>query len=100
LGWWTFDDAGGSDTSTNSNDIGAFEVGPGRLGQGYSAYFNSTNCATISHIKEYETADLTMSFWMFLLEDSTGSWRTIVHKGNHHREMHHAIKLWPKERRI
>ena len=43
---------------------------------------------------------MTISFWIFLLKDSTGSWRTILHKGNSARDLTPTIMLWPKERRL
>ena len=43
---------------------------------------------------------MTLCFWLFLLRDSTGSWRTIIHKGNSTRDLTPTIMLWPKERRL
>lgn len=46
-----------------------------------------------------ESNSLTIMFWIYLLEDSTGTWRTILNKGNGIQELSPTIMLWPKERR-
>lgn len=43
---------------------------------------------------------MTICFWIFLLKDSTGSWRTILHKGDTSKDLTPTIMLWPKERRL
>jgi hypothetical protein len=69
--------------------------------KGYSAYFNGTNYMTINNHESFlGTADLSITFWMYLLEDSTGNWRTVLSKGNTVEEITPTIMLWPKERRL
>ena len=53
-----------------------------------------------NHQSFIETSDLTITFWLYLLEDSTGNWRTIFSKGNTVQEITPTIMLWPKERRL
>ena len=53
-----------------------------------------------NHESFIETSDLTVTFWIYLLEDSTGNWRTILSKGNSVEEITPTIMLWPKERRL
>jgi hypothetical protein len=69
-------------------------------GKGYSAYFDGNRFMTIPHIKEYESQDLTVTFWIFLIGDSTGGWRTIFHKGETAQDLTPTVMLWPKERRL
>jgi len=69
--------------------------------KGYSAFFTGENMMTVANDKSFvETSDLTLSFWIFLLEDSTGNWRTIINKGSEIKELTPTIMLWPKERRL
>ncbi len=49
--------------------------------------------------KFVEAIDVTIMFWVYLLEDSTGNWRTLLHKGNSIQQLTPTIMLWPKERR-
>ena len=43
---------------------------------------------------------MTIAFWFFLRQDSTGSFRTIFSKGNSHDEMEMVLQLWPNDRRL
>jgi hypothetical protein len=100
-GWWTFDEIEATDYSTYSNEMqNPPPAGPGHRGHGYSAYFDGQIQSTIPHIEAYEDSDTTYSFWFNLLQDSTGTWRTIIHKGNTLQEMSNTVMLWPKERRL
>ena len=62
-------------------------TGPAMGGHGYSAHYDGTNMGTIPHSKVFETDDITLSFWIFLLEDSVGGYRTIFHKGSNSHEL-------------
>lgn len=53
-----------------------------------------------NHADYIETSDLSITFWVYLLEDSTGNWRTLLHKGDTVQEITPSIMLWPKERRL
>ncbi len=53
-----------------------------------------------NHKAFIETSDITLSFWIYLLEDSTGNWRTILNKGSDIKELTPTVMLWPKERRL
>jgi len=114
IGHWKFDDKYSLDYSGTSNHMTPPpEVGPqsgssNKLpqnlifsgGKGYSAFFDGFTYSNISHNKIYESEDMTIAFWVFLLKDSTGSWRTILHKGNTTRDLTPTVMLWPKERRL
>jgi len=54
----------------------------------------------IQHTKAYNTAELTISFWIFLLSDSISGFRTILHKGEVNEEKTPTIMLWGGERRL
>jgi hypothetical protein len=43
---------------------------------------------------------LSITFWVYLLEDSTGNWRTLLNKGENVEELTPTIMLWPRERRL
>ena len=69
--------------------------------KGYSAFFNGNNMMTIDNHESFvETSDLTIILWLYLLEDSTGNWRTLLSKGNTVEEITPTIMFWPKERRL
>jgi hypothetical protein len=53
-----------------------------------------------NHPSFIETTDISVTFWIYLLEDSTGNWRTILNKGSDIQELTPTIMLWPKERRL
>lgn len=53
-----------------------------------------------NHPDFIETSDISVSFWVYLLQDSTGSWRTILSKGDSLQEITPTVMLWPKERRL
>jgi hypothetical protein len=53
-----------------------------------------------NHPDFQEASDISITFWAYLLEDSTGNWRTMLHKGNEIEEITPSIMLWPKERRL
>jgi hypothetical protein len=56
---------------------------------------------TIDNHQDFvEGSDLTLSFRLFLLEDSTGNWRTLISKGNTNQDFTPTIMFWPKERRL
>jgi len=55
---------------------------------------------TVNNLANFvEATSLTMLFWIYLLEDSSGTWRTLIHKGNAIQELTPTIMFWPKERR-
>jgi len=100
-GWWTFDDKFASDQSGNKNDmypVPAF--GPAFGGNGYSGKYNYSNYSTINNIEAYNSNEFTLSFWIYLLQDSVGVWRTIIHKGNKYTETTPTVQLWPNENRL
>ena len=69
-------------------------------GNGYSGNYNYSNYSTIAHIKEYETNEFTLSFWIYLLQDSVGVWRTIIHKGSILTELTPTVQLWPNTNQL
>lgn len=106
MGWWTFDDRFGHDSSPTNNYMSDIPTaGPSFRtlhtgGQGYSGYFNGTAQSLIPHSPAYQVPEFSLMFWVFLLQDSTGSWRTILHKGSDIGNLTPTIQLWPKERRL
>lgn len=100
VGHWTFDDMVGHDSSGLGNGMKpAPQVGPARGGIGYSAYFNGTNYGSVNHIGEFESSDMTVTFWMFLLQDSTGMFRYILQKGDS-RQFTPTLTLWDKNNKL
>jgi len=100
-GWWNFNDNHASDQSGHRNNmypIPAF--GPQSGGQGYSGNYNFSNYSNINHIDAYDSNEFTVSFWIYLLQDSVGVWRTIIHKGSKLSELTPTVQLWPNENRL
>lgn len=102
IGHYTFDESYEKDSSGHKNHLNGFiEYGPSYNIKGNSAYFSGNDMLTIKHNNEdYKGSDLSISFWIYLLEDSTDNWRTIINKGNNIQELTPTIMLWPKERRL
>lgn len=101
VGWWTFDDDSLIDQSGNGIQGSPVpEAGPSRFIKGYSAYFNGESYTTIQNFSQLTPVDITISFWVYLLSDSTGNWRTLFHKGLTQMELTPTMMLWPKERKL
>ena len=85
LAHFTFDDAHGLDTSGSHNHAAkppAF--GPGVGGLGHAArYVGTEDYSEVGHHVSYAEARDTFSvtMWLYLRQDSTGDWRTVLHKG-------------------
>jgi hypothetical protein len=110
IGWWTFDDKFATDHSGNGLDANEIpDVGPSYcispfnllVMRGYSAAFDGNTMMTVNNHQAFiETSDISVTFWVYLLEDSTGNWRTLLNKGENIEELTPTIMLWPKERRL
>ena len=102
IGYYTFDESGLKDSSGHKNHLnGYINYGPSYFIKGNSGFFSGNDMLTIKHNKEdYKGSDITISFWIYLLEDSTDNWRTIIHKGENIQQLTPTIMLWPKERRL
>lgn len=44
-------------------------VGPQAGGKGYSAYFEGNQESIITHKEIYNSPELTITFWMFIIND-------------------------------
>eukprot|EP00747_Dinoflagellata_sp_TGD_P184776 gnl/TRDRNA2_/TRDRNA2_40729_c0_seq1.p1 gnl/TRDRNA2_/TRDRNA2_40729_c0~~gnl/TRDRNA2_/TRDRNA2_40729_c0_seq1.p1 ORF type:complete len:390 (+),score=74.86 gnl/TRDRNA2_/TRDRNA2_40729_c0_seq1:106-1275(+) len=75
-------------------------AGPGILGRGASAALDGREYRLVKANEALETPAFTVAFWFYLQEDSVGSWRTLVHKGNGPDQLTPAVLLWPDERRL
>jgi len=102
VGRWTFDDAHGLDSSGGRHHVKEMAAfGPGLNGLGASAKFDGTSMIEIPHTDLLtETKNFCMSMWVFLLTDSTGQWRTLVHKGERDHERTPTLFLEPQTRGI
>ena len=99
-GWWKFDDSMGYDSTGHGNDVFPIpNVGPAKGGVGYSARFNGTSMSAIPHSRAFQWHQMTISFWIYLLQDSTGGWRTILKKGTE-TDGTPNLMLWPNKRKI
>ncbi|OMJ96090.1 hypothetical protein SteCoe_262 [Stentor coeruleus] len=101
IGWWTFDDKFGHDYSPNTNPmINVLKSGPAMNSQGSSLICDGESYGLIPHSSSYDVNELSVVFWVFLTQDSTGDWRSIFHKGSTSQELTPTVLLWPKERRL
>ena len=81
IAYYKFDDGSGLDSS--GKGIHATDpppAGPGHSPIGSGARFDGERMMTIPHSELFTSSDLTVSFWMYLLEDSSNSYRTIFRK--------------------
>ena len=102
IAYYNFDDARAVDSSGHGNHAEqAPMAGPGHGTTGAGAWFDGTNgMMVVPHIPAMNTPDLTVSFWMYLLEDSTNSYRTLLRKAKETNDMTPALMLLPNERRL
>jgi len=101
VGWWTFDESHPVDKSGYKNHMHpAPPVGPSFYGYGASAKMSEKVHMTVSHTPSLDTPTFSIAFWLYLTEDSTGSWRTIVSKGENSDELTPSVLLWPKQRQL
>lgn len=101
VGHFTFDDNKGLDYSGKANhakEPPAF--GPGVGGKGSSAKFDGSDWVEIPDHKAMDSMDFSVTFWMYLLQDSTGQWRSVMHKGSKDHERTPTIFLEPLTRGI
>lgn len=95
---WNFDDNIGADTSGNGHHLLITpQVGPGRFSQGQSARFTGDDFTAIGHSPAWNVHDFAISFWVFLLADDHGGWRTILRKGFPDEGDALTLSLWPKD---
>jgi len=98
---YNFDDARSTDTSGKGNHAETAPLaGPGHGPTGSGAWFDGTGGMTIPHIPAMNSPDLTVCFWMYLLDDSTNSYRTLLRKAKDVSDMTPALMLLPNERRL
>ena len=80
--------------------VAPFPVGPGILGRGGSFAADGNTYLTTADSKELDTSFFTVSLWLYLLQDSSGVWRTIFQKGSSAEHFAPALLLSPDERRL
>jgi len=101
LAWYTFDDAYALDHSGNAlHAPKPPAVGPGHDGRGQSAYFGGLDGFTAPHDTSFDSASMTVSFWMYLLSDSTDSWRVVFRKGDEATDLTPTLLLFPDSRKL
>jgi len=101
IAWFTFDENYPIDHSGKMHDAIAplDESGPS-FTTGASAAFNGTNYIQIPHSSWFDKKEMTITFWIYLREDSNQRWRTILHKGDSFKKFSPTLMLWPNERRL
>eukprot|EP00966_Prymnesium_polylepis_P243807 5638525-Prymnesium_polylepis.1 len=98
---YTFDDRAAFDHSGSGHHARTSpNAGPGHGPGGNGAWFDGSNLMEVPHIPAMMANDLTVSFWMYLLEDSTNSYRTIFRKAHAASDMTPALMLLPNDRRL
>eukprot|EP00164_Ancoracysta_twista_P003493 GFYU01004661.1.p1 GENE.GFYU01004661.1~~GFYU01004661.1.p1 ORF type:complete len:463 (-),score=137.96 GFYU01004661.1:367-1755(-) len=98
---WTFDDNKGLDHSGNQNHAQiAPGVGPGFGGRGHSAKFDGKSMTTVAHTTSFDGIELSVTMWVYLLEEPQGQWRTLMHKGATATDRYPALLIEPNSRRL
>jgi hypothetical protein len=105
--WYSFDKSLPVDESGKRNHLldaeyrlSPVDVGPGILGKGASMALDGRHVHQISSSERMESGTFTVTLWLYLTEDSIGSWRTIFNKGASPDELLPALLLYPDERRL
>lgn len=106
--WYRFDKSLPVDESGRSrhllDEAGALSpvpVGPGVMGRGGSAAFDGRGVRRrVPRLEAFESRAFTVTLWLYLLEDSVGSWRTIFSRGSNPDQTSPALLLRPDSRRL
>jgi len=100
VAWYSFDHSAPIDESGNDNHIISPAVtGPALFGAG-SASLDGTNFLEIPNTPALQTDQFSVAMWVFLLADSTGTWRTIFGKGSTLDDLTPSLLLGPQDRRV
>lgn len=102
---YTFDQLKGLDSSGNKNHakVAPVNYGAGVGGHGMAAKFTGgTDYVEIRNHQKYTEAGntFTVEMWLYLRQDSTGDWRTVMHKGTTDEERTPILFLEPLTRGI
>lgn len=101
VGKWTFDDMHMLDHSGSAiHSKEAVPFGPGLNGFGQGAKFDGNTMLEIPHSDKLASTSFCVTLWLYLLTDSTGQWRTILHKGARDHERTPSLFLEPQTRGI
>eukprot|EP00299_Pterocystis_sp_00344_P009459 c3990_g1_i1.p1 GENE.c3990_g1_i1~~c3990_g1_i1.p1 ORF type:complete len:582 (+),score=101.47 c3990_g1_i1:54-1748(+) len=99
IGRWTFDDAFAQDKSGfGHHPSRPPAVAEGLHGVGAAAKFDASSMLEIPHSDHFSSQDFCITFWFYLLADSTGQWRTVLHKGTRDQERTPTLFLEPQTR--
>lgn len=101
IGFYTFDDGLGFDSSGHGYHSSVVpRAGPGHGPNGNSAHFDGMQLMEVAHSTEFNSIELSISLWVYLLEDSTNSYRTIFRKATSAADMTPTLMLLPNDRRL
>lgn len=101
IGSYTFDDNMGLDSSGKGHHSSVVpRSGPGHGPTGNSARFDGVQLMEVAHSAMFDSIDLSISLWMYLMEDSTNSYRTIFRKAATPADMTPALMLLPNNRQL
>jgi len=105
--WYQFDKSLPVDESghwrhltDSQGNLSPLTVGPGLLGRGGSASFDGRGYRTVAPSEAFDSPAFTVALWVYLREDSVGSWRTIFSRGSSPGQLMPALLLWPDQRRL
>lgn len=100
VAWYSFDFSAPVDESGHGHHFdGPVVAGPALFGAA-SAALDGTTVVEAARSSALDATSFTVAFWVFLLEDSVGAWRTVLGKGDtidHHTP---TVLLWPNERKL
>lgn len=101
IAYYTFDDELALDSSGHGHHARVVPpAGPGRGPLGFGARFDGVSMMEVPHSDEFNSEHLTVSCWIYLLEDSTNSYRTVWRKAATASDMTPSLLLLPSDRRL
>jgi len=100
VAWYSFDYSAPVDESGYQHHFkSAATTGPALFGAG-SVALDGSAFLEAERSPALDSPAFTVAFWVFLLEDSVGAWRTVLGKADGLDHLTPTVLLWPNERKI
>jgi len=100
VAWYSFDYSAPVDESGMQHHFTSpVTPGPALFGSA-SVALNGSAFLEADRSPALDSPTFTVAFWLFLLEDSVGSWRTVLGKAAGLDDLTPTVLLWPQQRRL